>query len=53
MYGGRGIVGQWLCTTEQESLETLRGTFVENVDALVAQVLGAASFADRERAGRS
>jgi CRISPR system Cascade subunit CasC len=53
MYGARGILGQWLCTTEQESLATLRAAFVENVDALVGQVLGAASFADRERAGRS
>lgn len=53
MYGMHGVVGQWLCTTERESLMTLGGAFVENVDALVAQVLEAASFANRERAGRS
>ena len=53
MYGTRGILGSWLCTTEPERLSTLRGADVQTVDALVAQVLGAASFADRARGGRS
>ena len=52
MYGTRGIVGQWVCTTDPDGLMALRGVTVANVDALVEQVLGAASFADRERAVR-
>lgn len=53
MYGTSGIVGRWLCTTEPDSLNVLRGALVENVDALVEQVLGAASFGQRGRAAAS
>lgn len=53
MYGTRGIVGQWVCTTDPGALTGLNGVTVGNVDVLVEQVLGAASFADRERTGRS
>lgn len=52
MYGTRGIVGRWVCTTDPDGLTALKDGLEGNVDALVARVAGAASFADRERAGR-
>jgi CRISPR system Cascade subunit CasC len=52
MYGARGIVGQWLCTTEPDRLAALQGDALPNVDVLVQRVLAAASFEDRERTDR-
>jgi hypothetical protein len=51
MYGTRGIVGQWACTTEDGALSSLGGAQLPNVDALVDAVLAAASFEGRGVAG--
>jgi CRISPR system Cascade subunit CasC len=51
MYGTRGIVGQWACTTEAGALSALGGAQLPNVDALVDAVLAAASFEGRNGTG--
>ena len=51
MYGTRGLVGQWICTTEAGALSALSGAQLPNVDALVDAVLAAASFEGRDGAG--
>lgn len=50
MYGSAGIVGTWRVSLDDEGLNGLTATDADNLDGLVAGVLGAASFA---RNGRS
>lgn len=50
MYGTNGISGTWVCSTDESSLSDLGPRVSPNVDALIAAVLGAASFDPATRA---
>lgn len=52
MYGAGQILGQWVCTTEPDSLNALGGAAVLNVDTLVREVLACASFEKRVAVAR-